>query len=168
MFASMIHWLTIQYVTLHLTGTRETSLPRTVQNVSLLTLKYVTQIILSRLSTFETGKYTLCWWKGLSLPYFRSWWSGNAKWNGKFPIGPVRPEKWSSSKGGPNFPELFQLGRTDPFSFEPKFSGILVKWIAPTLNAVSIPNHVFLIKGQASNKHWVSMVEFKRNPWCIY
>ena len=55
--------------------------------------------------------------------------SGNVQWNGKFPIGPVRPEKWSSSKGGP--PELFQLGRTVPLSFEPKFPEILVEWIAP-------------------------------------
>ena len=50
--------------------------------------------------------------------------SGNVQWNGKFPIGPVRPEKWSSSKG-------FQLGRTVPLSFEPKFPEILVEWIAP-------------------------------------
>ena len=57
--------------------------------------------------------------------------SGNVQWNGKFPIGPVRPEKWSSSKGGPHFPELFQLGRTVPLSFEPKFPEILVEWIAP-------------------------------------
>ena len=57
--------------------------------------------------------------------------SGNVQWNGKFPIGPVRPEMWSSSKGGPHFPELFQLGRTVPLSFEPKFPEILVEWIAP-------------------------------------
>ena len=60
--------------------------------------------------------------------------SGNAQWNGKFPIGPVRPEKWSSSKGGPHFPELFQLGRTVPLSFEPKFPEVLVEWIAPMTN----------------------------------
>ena len=58
--------------------------------------------------------------------------SGNVQWNGKFPIGPVRPEKWSSSKGGPHFPELFQLGRTVPLSFEPNFPEILVEWIAPS------------------------------------
>ena len=27
------------------------------------------------------------------------------KWNGKCPIGPVLPEKWSSLKGGPHFPK---------------------------------------------------------------
>ena len=27
--------------------------------------------------------------------------------------------------------KLFQLGRTDPFSFRPKFPEILVEWIAP-------------------------------------
>ena len=60
--------------------------------------------------------------------------SGNVQWNGKFPIRPVRPEKWSSLKGGPHFPELFQLGRTVPLSFEPKFLEILVEWIAPKSN----------------------------------
>ena len=51
--------------------------------------------------------------------------------NVKFPIGPVQPEKWSSSKGRPHFPELFQLDRTDPFSFEPTFLDILFEWNAP-------------------------------------
>ena len=64
--------------------------------------------------------------------------SGNVQWNGKFLIGPVRPEKWSSSKGGPHFPELFQLGRTVPLSFEPKFPEILVEWIAPLLGVLGI------------------------------
>ena len=41
-------------------------------------------------------------------------------------------EKWSTSKGGPVFSKLFRLDRTDPLSFGPKFSEILVEWIAPT------------------------------------
>ena len=38
---------------------------------------------------------------------------------------------WSTSKGGPVFSKLFQLDRTDPLSFGPKFREILVEWIAP-------------------------------------
>ena len=40
-------------------------------------------------------------------------------------------ENWSTSKGGPVFSKLFRLDRTDPLSFGPKFSEILVEWIAP-------------------------------------
>ena len=40
-------------------------------------------------------------------------------------------EKWSSSKGGPVFSKLFQLDRTNPLSFGPKFLEILVEWIMP-------------------------------------
>ena len=43
-------------------------------------------------------------------------------------------EKWSTSKGGPIFSKLFQLGRTDQFSFRPKFPEILVDWIAPKVD----------------------------------
>ena len=43
-------------------------------------------------------------------------------------------EKWSTSKGGPVFSKLFQLDRTDPLSFGPKFPEILVEWIAPHIN----------------------------------
>ena len=42
-------------------------------------------------------------------------------------------EKWSTSKGGPTFPNLFRLDRTDPFSFRPKLPEILVEWIAPNI-----------------------------------
>ena len=38
-------------------------------------------------------------------------------------------EKWSTSKGRPVFSKLFQLDRTDPLSFGPKFPEILVEWI---------------------------------------
>ena len=40
-------------------------------------------------------------------------------------------EKRTTSKGGPVFPKLFRLDRTDPLSFGPKFPEILVEWIAP-------------------------------------
>ena len=40
-------------------------------------------------------------------------------------------EKWSTSKGGPVFLKLIRLDQTDPLSFGPRFSEILVKWIAP-------------------------------------
>ena len=40
-------------------------------------------------------------------------------------------EKRNTSKGGPVFPKLFRLVRTDPLSFGPKFPEILVEWIAP-------------------------------------
>ena len=40
-------------------------------------------------------------------------------------------EKWSTSKAGPVFSKLFWLDRTDPLSFGPKFSEILIEWITP-------------------------------------
>ena len=40
-------------------------------------------------------------------------------------------EKRTTSKGGPVFSKLFQLDRTDPLSFGPKFPETLVEWIAP-------------------------------------
>ena len=49
-------------------------------------------------------------------------------------------EKWSTSKGGPVFSKLFQLDRTDPLSFGPKFPEILVEWIAPLKKAYT-SNH---------------------------
>ena len=39
--------------------------------------------------------------------------------------------KRTTSKGGPVFPKLFRLDRTDPLSFGPKFPESLVEWIAP-------------------------------------
>ena len=44
-------------------------------------------------------------------------------------------EKWSTSKRGPVFSKLFRLDRADPLSFGPKFSEILVKWIAPLVSS---------------------------------
>ena len=41
-------------------------------------------------------------------------------------------EKRTTSKGGPVFPKLFRLDRTDPLSFGPKFPESLVEWIAPS------------------------------------
>ena len=40
-------------------------------------------------------------------------------------------EMWSTSKGGPVFLKLFQLDRTDPSSFGPKFQEILVDGSRP-------------------------------------
>ena len=42
-------------------------------------------------------------------------------------------EKRTTSKGGPIFLKLFRLDRTDPLSFGPKFSEILVEWILPNV-----------------------------------
>ena len=42
---------------------------------------------------------------------------------------------WSTSKGGPFFSKLFRLEGTDPLSFGPEFSEILVEWIAPTVTS---------------------------------
>ena len=53
----------------------------------------------------------------------------------KIPTGPTG-EKWSTSKGGPVFSKLFRLDRTDPLSFGPKFSEILVEWIAPSICSI--------------------------------
>ena len=46
-------------------------------------------------------------------------------------------EKWSTSKGGLVFSELFWLDRTDPLSFGPKFPEILVELIAPFMFTVN-------------------------------
>ena len=53
----------------------------------------------------------------------RSWdweWVGMVKWNGPFQWDRSNREKWPTSKGGPIFPKLFRLDRTDPFSFRPE------------------------------------------------
>ena len=42
-------------------------------------------------------------------------------------------EKRTTSKGGPVFPKLFRLDRTDPLRFGPKFPESLVEWIAPII-----------------------------------
>ena len=42
-------------------------------------------------------------------------------------------EKRTTSKGGPVFSKLFQLDRTDPLSFGPKFPEILIEWVAPSV-----------------------------------
>ena len=47
-------------------------------------------------------------------------------------------EKRTTSKGGPVFSKLFQLDWTDPLSFGPKFPEILVEWIAPINESISI------------------------------
>ena len=64
-------------------------------------------------------------------------------------------EKRTTSKGGPFFPKLFRLDRTDPLSFGPKFPEILVEWIAPQ---VSCEKHKVGInqvcKGQISTVKW--------------
>ena len=52
----------------------------------------------------------------------------------KMPTGRHR-DFWSTSKGGPVFSKLFRLDRTDPLSFGPEFSEILVEWIAPTVTS---------------------------------
>ena len=39
-------------------------------------------------------------------------------------------EMWSTSKGGPVFSKLFQLDRTDPLSFGPKFREILLTYVS--------------------------------------
>ena len=44
-------------------------------------------------------------------------------------------EKWTTSKGGPVFPKLFRLDRTDTLSFGPKFPEILVEWMAPRVTS---------------------------------
>ena len=43
-------------------------------------------------------------------------------------------------KGGPVFSKPFQLDRTDPLSFVPKFPEILVEWIAPNMSSHSQGN----------------------------
>ena len=45
-------------------------------------------------------------------------------------------EKWSISKGGLVFSKLFRLDRTNPLSFGPRFSEILVEWIASELSCL--------------------------------
>ena len=48
-------------------------------------------------------------------------------------------EKRTTSKGGPVFPKLFRLDRTDPLSFGPKFPESLVEWIAPLFTGYAEP-----------------------------
>ena len=53
-------------------------------------------------------------------------------------------EKRTTSKGGPVFPKLFRLDRTDPLSFGPKFPESLVEWIAPWVTLFSARSRIFL------------------------
>ena len=62
----------------------------------------------------------------------RNWWIGRDPFNQN--SNRSDREKWSTSKGGPVFSKLFRLDRTDPLSFGPKFSEILVEWIAPIVS----------------------------------
>ena len=52
----------------------------------------------------------------------------------KMPTGRHR-DFWSTSKGEPVFSKLFRLEGTDPLSFGPEFSEILVELIAPTVTS---------------------------------
>ena len=52
-------------------------------------------------------------------------------------------EKRTTSKGGPVFSKLFQMDRTDPLSFGPKFPEIFVEWIAPKILPIQISLNAF-------------------------
>ena len=52
----------------------------------------------------------------------------------------VRLGKVVNLKRGPVFSKLFQLDRTDPLSFVPKFPEILVEWIVPNTSSHSQDN----------------------------
>ena len=67
-------------------------------------------------------------------------------------------EKWSTSKGGPVVSKLFQLDRTDPLSFGPKFPEILVEWIAPYLRCSKRFDH-------GSHSIIFLLFEFKSVRW---
>ena len=76
-------------------------------------------------------------------------------------------EKWSTSKGGPVFMKLFQLDRTDPLSFGPKFwLNESRPFVLPVLYAWSFP----LDKGnEGSEEERESdkvLGTFKRNTFC--
>ena len=62
-------------------------------------------------------------------------------------------EKRTTSKGGPVFPKLFRLDRTDPLSFGPKFPESLVEWIAPFSLFNSIQECVY---GMLMSKYFFS------------
>ena len=64
-------------------------------------------------------------------------------------------EKRTTSKGGPVFPKLFRLDRTDPLSFGPKFPERLVEWIAPVVT--------FYIKREIRKFHVEVMQRRQRN-----
>ena len=53
-------------------------------------------------------------------------------------------EKRTTSNGGPVFPELFRLERTDSLSFGPKFPEILVEWIVRTVFNLVLDMHVMV------------------------
>ena len=64
-------------------------------------------------------------------------------------------EKRTTSKGGPLFPKLFRLDRTDPLRFGPKFPERLVEWIAPVVT--------FYIKREIRKFHVEVMQRRQRN-----
>ena len=74
-------------------------------------------------------------------------------------------EKWSTSKGGPVFSKLFQLDRTDPLSFGPKFLEILVEWIAPTVTIVL--QNIALVRPNLLFFVWTRKIMKKPMRWLL-
>ena len=68
-------------------------------------------------------------------------------------------EKRTTSKGGPVFPKLFRLDRTDPMSFGPKFPESLVEWIAPLHSSFCVYSGHLLVQATVF-KPFVSNVAF--------
>ena len=71
-------------------------------------------------------------------------------------------EKRTTSKGGPVFPKLFRLDRTDPLSFGPKFPESLVEWIVPGISFA--PGEHGFSSFQVENVYWKCMCAAH---WCI-
>ena len=63
-------------------------------------------------------------------------------------------EKRTTSKGGPVFPKLFRLDRTDPLSFGPKFPESLVEWVAPLTSSLRPRDPKRIGRDQGTRQRW--------------
>ena len=107
----------------HFAGVLSLKLDRS-WDVFVLTPRHtLNELVLSLPINVTDGSNELCWIKG------RDPFNQNSNQSDQ--------EKWSTSKGGPVFSKLFQLDRTNPLSFGPKFPDILVEWITPKDRPVS-------------------------------
>ena len=74
-------------------------------------------------------------------------------------------EKRTTSKGGPVFLKLFQLDRTDPLSFGPKFPEILVEWIVPIVKT-DLRSQIFLLVDEKAIQS-LSNITFVSNDFTL-
>ena len=152
---ALLHWDTIKTTNTLIFGGKERYFNLEEKNIKKRTLAQFTESKISLDSGFhavDSGFQILCQWNLGRDPF-----NQNSNRSDR--------EKRTTSKGGPVFPKLFRLDRTDPLSFGPKFPEILVEQIAPLdsefqmLVVFRIPCAAF---GFQSPGFWIPQAKFPR------